>query len=86
MVDFIADVDVSELHDDDDATTAEEPEISSLTSFDLRHSLPIMASIENAVARRDSVGLTGSSGCVSGLKDDVTTAIAHMLSEYGRAT
>jgi len=41
-----------------------------------------MASIVNAVARRDSVGLAGSSGSVFGLIDDVTTAIAHVLSQY----
>jgi len=40
-----------------------------------------MASIENAVARRDNVGLAGSNGCVSGLTDDVTVVMAHMLTK-----
>jgi len=40
-----------------------------------------MASIENADARRDSVGVTGSNGCVSGLTDDVTAAIADEKAE-----
>lgn len=35
----------------------------------------MMASIENAVARRDIVGLAGTSGCVSSLTVDVTAVI-----------
>jgi len=45
----------------------------------------MMASIENADARRDSVGLPGSSGCVSGLTDDVTAAI-ELTSGIGNVT
>jgi len=43
-----------------------------------------MASMENALALRDSVGLTDSSGRVSGLTDDVTTSMAHMTSKHER--